>query len=60
MASKLSINIDNDSLLFLQYLVSVKLYDTESLMRVIANPKLVSSMFEIFIEERKKNVLYKK
>lgn len=60
MASKLSINIDNDSLLFLQYLVSVKLYDTESLMRVIANPKLVSSMFEIFIKERKKNVLYKK
>lgn len=58
--NKLEINLDNDSLAFLQYLVSVKLYDARSLMRVIDDPQSVSKMFKIFMEERSKDVFYKK
>jgi len=58
MANKLEINLNNDSLAFLQHLVSVKMYDAISLMRVIDDPKSVSNMFEIFMKERNNNVLY--
>tara|TARA_X000001382_G_C3043634_1_gene138693 strand:- start:66 stop:260 length:195 start_codon:yes stop_codon:yes gene_type:complete len=58
--NKLEINLDNDSLAFLQYLVSVKLYDAQSLMRVIDDPQSVSKMFKYFMKERSKDVFYKK
>lgn len=58
--NKLEINLNNDSLAFLQHLVSVKLYDSQSLMRVIDDPQSVSSMFNNFMKGRNKNVLYKK
>ena len=54
MENKLKIYLDNDSLAFLQYLVSVKMYDSISLMRVMEDPQSVSSMYKIFIKQRRK------
>ena len=48
MENKLKIYLDNDSLAFLQYLVSVKMYDSQSLMRVMEDPQSVSSMYKKF------------
>ena len=56
---ELEINTDDSSLSFLWWLVSIKQFDALSIIRVIEKPHHNNELYNKYLEERRKDVVYK-